>query len=163
MDGQASVCLPSILSNTELSSQSRERRGGANNCNSIVQDSSFLPSSSENDGERSNSLAPLRQFAIVTRGEDPSTNSEQDIKISGVENFKRSKQVQGISGDATRLLAAAWRKGTQSAYNTCWGHWCSWCTEKQIDPFCASVEQIPNFLTYLFEKGYEYRTIKFQC
>lgn len=27
MDGQASLCLPSILSNTEMSSQSRERRG----------------------------------------------------------------------------------------------------------------------------------------
>lgn len=27
MDGQASLCLPSILSNTEISSQNRERRG----------------------------------------------------------------------------------------------------------------------------------------
>lgn len=133
-----------------------EREGGANNCNSIMADSSFLSSSTEHDGERFNSLAPSRQFTIVTRGEDTPTNSEQDIKISGVKIFKRSKQVQGILGDATRLLAAAWRKGTQSAYNSCWRHW---CTEKQIDPFCTSVEQTANFLTYLFEKGYEYRTI----
>lgn len=122
-------------------------------------DSSFLLSSTEHDSERSNSFAHTRQFAIVTRGEDTPTNSEQDIEISGVDNFKRSKQVQFISGDATRLLAAAWRKGTQSAYNNCWQHWCSWYTEKQIDPFCASVEQVANFLTYLFEKEYEYRTI----
>lgn len=57
------------------------------------------------------------------------------MEISGVEHFNRSKQVQGISGDATRLLAAAWRKGTQSTLNSYWRHWCSWCTEKQIDPF----------------------------
>lgn len=95
-------------------------------------DSSFLPSSTEHDSERSNSFASKRQFAFVTRGEDTPTKSEQDTEISGVENFKRS----GISEDATRLLAAAWRKGTQSAYNSCLRHWCSWCNKKnKLIPF----------------------------
>lgn len=99
-----------------------QKEGGGNNCNCIRSDSSFLPSSNEHDSERSNSFAPSRQFAIVTRGKDTLTNSEHDIEISGVKNFKQSKQVQCISGDATKLLAAAWRKGTQLAYNSCWRH-----------------------------------------
>lgn len=135
------------------------KEGGANNFNSIMVDLSFLPRSTEHDNERSNFFAPTRQFAIVTRGEDTPTCNEQDIEISGVKNFKRSKQLQGISGDATILLAATWSKRTQSAYNSCLRHWCSWCTEKKIDPFCDSVEQIANFLTYLFEKGHKYKTI----
>lgn len=65
-------------------------------------------------------LLPLKTIATVTRGKDTPTISEQDIEISGVENFKRSKVVQGISGETTRLIAAAWRKGTQSADNSSW-------------------------------------------
>lgn len=74
-------------------------------------DSSFLPSSTELDSERSNSFVPTRQIALVTRGEDAPINSEQDIEISGVENFKRSKQVQGISGRRHKITCRSMAQG----------------------------------------------------
>lgn len=46
----------------------KEGGGGANNCNFIKADSSFLPNSTEHDGERSNSFAPSRQLLLSPEG-----------------------------------------------------------------------------------------------
>lgn len=78
MDGQASLCLPSILLNTEMSSQSRKRRG-ANNCNSIKADSSFLPNSTEHDSERSNS----RQLLLSPEGKIHPILVNKTLKLVG--------------------------------------------------------------------------------
>ena len=64
--------------------------------------------------------------------------------------------MQGLSANTSELLAASWRKGTQSAYNSCWKHWASWCNS---NPFLSSLENLANFLTELFHKGYEYRSV----
>ena len=37
--------------------------------------------------------------------------------------------------------------------------WASWCDKKQVDAFRRDVIKILDYLTFIFEKGYEYRTI----
>ena len=71
----------------------------------------------------------------------------------------QTRQMQGLSADAAELWVSAWRSGTQSAYDSCWRKWASWCRERQINPFQASVENVANFLSYLYTEGYEYSTI----
>ena len=37
--------------------------------------------------------------------------------------------------------------------------WDSWCYKQQVDAFPCDVMKILDYLAFLFEKGYEYRTI----
>jgi len=76
-----------------------------------------------------------------------------------MEDFRRRKQMQGLSEDAAILATKAWRKGTRSAYDSAWAKWCSWCYQRSADPVSSPIEQLADFLTEMFKAGYEYSTI----
>lgn len=84
-----------------------------------------------------------------------STNS----KVDGMALVDRHFSTKGFSKRARKLLAASWRKGTKKDYNSKFRVFSSWCTERSIDPYDASLSDCADFLTDLFEKGLKYSTI----
>lgn len=64
-----------------------------------------------------------------------------------------------ISESAPQLIISARSSGTRSNYNSHWQQFSSWCSRKQIDPFCCSLNYIINYLALLFDNKKEYRTI----
>lgn len=73
--------------------------------------------------------------------------------INGI--FKKS----GFSKETRKLLTASWRSGTQKDYKIKFRKFCSWCHERKIDPYSASLTESAEFLTGLFTSGLQYRTI----
>ncbi|VDI09351.1 Hypothetical predicted protein [Mytilus galloprovincialis] len=62
---------------------------------------------------------------------------------------------------AARHLSRAVRDSTNIVYDAKWTIFSSWCSEKEIDPFQISVQQLADFLIHLFEeKGLSPSTIK---
>ena len=57
------------------------------------------------------------------------------------------------------LLSASWRSCTQKYYSGKFKQLSIWCRGKQIDLYSASVTDCAEFLTFLFRKGLQYRTI----
>ena len=51
------------------------------------------------------------------------------------------------------------RPGSIAGYESAWNKWVSWCCRQQIDPVCALLSGILNYLSTLFEKDLQYRTI----
>ena len=51
------------------------------------------------------------------------------------------------------------RLGTIAVYKSAWNKWVRWCYRKQIDPVCAPLSEILNYLSTLFENGLQYRPI----
>ena len=84
-----------------------------------------------------------------------SSNVESDCLASLDRNF----QTEGFSKSARNLLTASWRKDTQRDYSKKFDKFNSWCTEKQINPYSATLNQVADFLAFLFESGLQYRTI----
>ena len=121
--------------------------------------STVLPIITSDDNSEPSAPTPSERPSNVHDRGDPSNDRDQGIKACGLENFRESHQAQGVSKQDSDLLSAAWRDGTKSAYNSCWKHWASWCGQQQVDPFCAPMETIANFLSSLFQNGYEYRSI----
>ena len=37
--------------------------------------------------------------------------------------------------------------------------WASWCDKQKVDAFQFDITKILNYLAFLFEKGYKYRTM----
>lgn len=98
-------------------------------------------------------------FIIPNTG-TASSGTAEAVPLSSLENLRRRDLDQGISKQAAELLAKhSWRKNTTTAYNSCWGQWRSWCDGRHIDPFCASVVDIVNYLSERFSKGDSYRTL----
>ena len=67
--------------------------------------------------------------------------------------------MRGISQRAADLIINSWRGNTNSAYNTAWQKWYSWCSQRGANPVSTSVVNIMQFLTDQFDTGLQYRTV----
>ena len=61
-----------------------------------------------------------------------------------------------ISEGATKLLLASWRQKSSKMYDSLFGKWIGWCTERDSDPFSGPTV---NVLARLYAQGYQYRYI----
>ena len=88
----------------------------------------------------------------------PPTDGEL-IDTSGLVGFRKTLLCEGISENASHIIANSRRKGLLSNYESTWRKWASWCLERKIDPFRAPVKDIIEYLAFLFNYGDKYRTI----
>lgn len=88
-----------------------------------------------------------------------STSKSTNVKSNSLAVVDKRFQKIGFSKRARNLLMEAWRTGTRKDYSSKFRQFESWCSERQIDPYCSSIIQIVDFLTYLYHKGLQYSTI----
>ena len=72
-----------------------------------------------------------------------------------------TKAFEGVSKLAATLITNSRRSGSISNYQSAWRKWASWCCEREFNPFTSYLIEILNFLGFLYEKEYEYSSIKF--
>ena len=101
----------------------------------------MVPNPFENVNRKTTSFATPSTSSIKPPGSDTSINHKQNIKISGLDGFRQ------------KLL------GSLLNYNSSWSKWAGWCDERKIDPFRCPISKVLDYLSYLFNLGYEYRTI----
>jgi hypothetical protein len=94
-------------------------------------------------------LPPTQDLLLSPQGQ-----IHPPMKTHTLKSFRRIKEAGGVSKQTSELLAAGWRKGTQTAYNSCWRQWSSWFHARQINPFHTSVENITYFLVELYARKY---------
>ena len=79
-----------------------------------------------------------------------------------MENYRKTLEIEGISSSTAKLISMSRRPGSVAGYELAWSKWVSWCCRQQIDPVCVPLSGILNYLSTLFEKGLQYRTINLQ-
>ena len=47
----------------------------------------------------------------------------------------------------------------RKSYNPLFGKWVGWCSERNADPISCPIGEALNFLSHLFEQGYQYRSL----
>ena len=85
----------------------------------------------------------------------PAGTSSSDCMVV----IDRHLSTKGFSSETRELLAKSWRKGTQKDYKSKFRKFSCWCHERDINPYLASLANCADFLTGLFDKGLQYRTI----
>ena len=93
---------------------------------------------------------PISKFP----GRKTSSCKNQVPKVSGVENYRKSLEVEGISISTAKLISMSRQLASVAGYGSAWSKWVSWCCRQQIDPVCAPLSGILNYLSTLFEKVY---------
>ncbi|CAC5386372.1 unnamed protein product [Mytilus coruscus] len=106
----------------------------------------------------SNKTTSNGQFVVSGQNENFSSKS-RNIKSNSMASFDRRFKTEGFSQSAKTLLSASWRDGTKKDYSSKFEKFNSWCGERQIDPYSENVNQVADFLAYLFHFGLQYRTI----
>ena len=76
-----------------------------------------------------------------------------------MDHIKERLPKKRLSETASHLITSTRRKKSESNYKSSWRLWASWCNKQQADAFRCDVTKILDYLTFLFEKSYEYRTI----
>ena len=124
---------------------------------------------------------PVAETSLVSRvtpamcsKSNTSTNHSSNVESTGISDISSQSQgiqsqcmvainrqlsTKGFSQRVRDLLSASWRAGTQRDYSCKFRQFSSWCSQRQIDLYSASLAECAEFLTFLFHKGLQYRTI----
>ena len=133
-----SLCFPPILPYTENFKESMQRTSQGNDLDhTTVVNPNMVPLSPNhvnkkpcfNTNEHSN-------INGSTRGEPP-IYIELHNEIGGLDVLKRSLSNEGISREATQLIACARREGTRYNHEAARRKWAVWCGEREMDPLNA--------------------------
>ena len=153
------LCLSSLLPDNAISSKVEGTRGRVSASNTCVAHTSMVPQLA---GSVSVSSSPFtyepESFARFSGG-DASSDCEPDSRPRRVAYIKQSLQSAGICSDASKLILAAWRPGTNAIYNSAWEKWHRWCVTRESDSFRPALADITSFLSDCFNEGLEYRTL----
>ena len=159
LEGPSGICLPAILPDREMPSESPERGSNIDHCDPSLEHSTMVQQI-DSDGIRLANINP--SDAATTDGPprgDPPTNSEPNTTVSGMAHLRQSWSAGGFSETTCELLGKARRSSTQAVYNSAWKKWTSWCEPREIDPFQASLADIVNFISEFHKLGLEYSTL----
>ena len=135
-----SVSLSDNSNCTEMATQTLVHRSSA-----------VLNSMSKEVTSYAESTSPAQQFN--------KSSKSRNFQSSCLATIDRSFQEKGFSSKSRKLLSASWRLGTQKDYSSKFNKFCSWCRTGKIDPYSATLTQVADFLTELFNNGLQYRTI----
>ncbi|CAC5371868.1 unnamed protein product [Mytilus coruscus] len=105
------------------------------------------------------SQSPIQSDLLSVNRGPKSFIGPRGIQSDCLASINRSFQAEGFSKEARNLLSASWRKGTQKDYSAKFKKYCSWCSTREINLHNATLNQVADFLAYLFESGLQYRTI----
>jgi hypothetical protein len=153
------VCFSPIQPDKQMPSESAERGSGSDLDHPDMASTAMVPESSSNVNRRTNPATATPKAADVPQGGAPPIGGNRRAKPSGLESLRQRTSASGLSDRATEVCMQARRPGTQVAYNGPWEKWSSWCSRGQIDSVQATVANVADFLTEMFDTGLEYSTM----
>ena len=77
-----------------------------------------------------------------------SSCENQVPKVSGVENYRKNLETEGISSNAAKLVSISRRPDSIAVYESVWNKKVTWCRLQQIDPVCAPLWKRPTISNY---------------
>ena len=92
----------------------------------------------------------LEQTPASTPGEQVPPQSP-DAPPSRLATIRSRLRQEGFSGTVAQYAAAPQRRSSLRLYQSHWRAFSTWCTERDLDPCEATVQQIADFLVFLHE------------
>ena len=159
MDVQSSVCLSSSSSYSISSEEART----VSILEDVVSSSSLAPKTlvpiSIESCLQPTPLASLQERPGNRSFNQRSSSKYSQPKFNRLADYRKSVSKVNFSEETFPLISSSWRTGTLSRYNSCWNKWSNWCQERGLDTVTFPIDQLLEFLTYLFNLGLAYNTV----
>ena len=156
LEGQRRICLPTICPSREMSPESTGRESNSCFSSTNMECSSMVPGPSGAFDQRP--ITPSQEKGLAHRPIQQIPPNGRSA-ISRLESVRRQHNDMGVSERSSEFIMAGWSTGTNTAYQSAWKRWCSWCAERKIDLLSCGVQPFLDFLADLFEQGLQHRTI----
>ena len=156
---QSSVLLPSFPFAGPSSSQSKGPEGGQDDIDSsVVAYQALLQHSDEYDpGLQEVQVREEHGGGHVHRSTSP---GREALPLGRLFDYWESRpEHTGLSKTAQELVSASWRNRTELTYSSAWRKWCGYCNEQGICPTSPVLNNVLDYLGFLFDQGLKYRTI----
>ena len=92
-------------------------------------------------------------------GRNSSLSKAERVSANRMDSVRFRLKNSGISDRVASIISKAQRDTTQISYGYAWNKWCSWCSERKIDPVPGSIATTTEFLTDLFREGLQVNTL----
>ena len=150
-DGPVRVCVPSDKPDKGLSKQGQNRK-----CRDRPNSASLAQPGMVSGPPRSlNRLSNISPTSAETAQADlltPLSSASVASQPSRLEVIKGFHKERGFSEAVAQRLAISQRQSSAVVYESKWKVFGEWCHVKQIDPVKATVQQLADFLIFLFEE-----------
>ena len=154
------LCLPSILPNRQMSDQNQIRESPLGTVDhALMEITNMVSSTSRHVSGTSNPTPERQQLINGSTWESSSNDPTRSSAVSRPDCIRNSLQSRGLSDKAISLLCASWRSNTESSYSSSWRIWEKWCSSEGVNPLCATIENVLEFLTDQFHQGKKYSTL----
>ena len=141
---------PTMESDPQCANENTNAGSGCNPGNSCLEDTVMVPSPA---------VVGSRLATPITQTDTQYRVSTHNAPTSHVEHLRESLNSQGLSGQATELILNSWRSKTSRSYDSLFGRWNRWCSERGSDPFSGPISEVANFLASLYKEGYQYNLV----
>ena len=151
------LCLSPILLHRRMPAENSPGKKHHNNSSTMVVLPSMV-SSSAREPSRPSTTTPQSQRPAD--GPNSPLSTPRVPTTSQLQSIRGQYEMAGVSGKrATELLLTEWSKGTNTAHQSGWSRWTSWCSEWEMDPLSCGIQPFLDFLSDLFREGLKYRSI----
>ena len=160
MEPDKGVCIPTILPDREMLGKGEAREGqGASADSSNLAHTSMVSHATSSMHSQPSQATRREEPAEESLGGTTPADGERRSTTSRMVCIRNSLKNRGISEEATTIILASWRKSTEAAYSCIWKKWEGWCIQQDLNPLCAPLSAILNFLAEGFSQGKKYRTL----
>ena len=158
MESNVCVCVPANLPDSQSFGTHEARTMSGHSDSAAMAKKTLVSGSTKIVHCKSNQVTRDSQSLESTKHNNISSGS-QSVQSECMAAINRHLSASGFSQEVRNLLSASWRAGTQKDYSGKFKQFSSWCRGKQIDTYSASLTDCAEFLSSLFHKGLQYRTI----
>ena len=150
LDNSERFRQPTLEPSTESASKNTESRGRSNSGSPSMEISAMVSPPT---------VITSRLAMPTTQAGHGNRVSPNNAPTSRVEHLRERLDEQGLSSQATDLILNSWRTKTNKSYDSLFGRWNRWCTERSSNPFSGPVSEVANFLATLYQEGYQYNSV----
>ena len=142
------LCLSSVPLSSSSASQDQAIR---------LQDHSYCASLAKTSMvSRTSVLCQASETSFQTRSSvsvqgKSGTSKARVSSSSRLATLREGLRQKGFSEGATSHISKSVRQSTGIVYEAKWAIFCDWCSGRDIDPVRVTVQQLADFLVYLFE------------
>ena len=156
LEGSERICQSTLVSDRTCTQQDKSPGGSSDIGSPSVEGPSLVPSSS-GDAERLSTAHPSSGISASERGdpENPRNNSSVSRVACLWERYRDSQ----LSTEASDFMLASWRTKSTQSYESHFGKWACWCSERGHNPVSGPIANVANFLAHLHEEGYQSRSL----
>ena len=158
MGKNVGICISTNMSNSKSTKTHESIQLSTNSDSSNVAKKTLVHRASSKISSKSNKTTNKAKSTVSTKNKHLPSKS-RSVHANSLAALHKNFRNKGFSRETRKLLRASWRSGTQQDYACKFKRFHSWCSEREKDPYAATLAECADFLSHLYTSGLQYRTI----